>query len=81
MLLFSVLFLSGRGQSGIRLLVTYGILVSFDLFVIPYASGVVLNFYRNVYRGHSYDATLHDFGNLPVFHKRLWVKWYAVFGN
>ena len=43
-MLLSLFFLSGRGQSGIRLLVTYGILVSFDLFVIPYASGVVLNF-------------------------------------
>ena len=41
-MLLSVL-LSGRGKA-IRLLVTYGILVSFDLFVIPYASGVVLNF-------------------------------------
>ena len=43
-MLLSLFFLSGRGESGIRLLVTYGILVSFDLFVIPYASGVVLNF-------------------------------------
>ena len=43
-MLLSLFFLSGRVHSGIRLLVTYGILVSFDLFVIPYASGVVLNF-------------------------------------
>lgn len=43
-MLLSLFFLSGKTRSGIRLLIIYGIMVSFDFLVIPYASGVFVNF-------------------------------------
>lgn len=38
------LFLSGRVKSGVRFLVIYAVLLAVDLFVIPSASGFLLNF-------------------------------------
>ncbi len=43
-MLLALFFLSGKTKSGIRLLILYAVMVSFDLFVIPYANGVLLNF-------------------------------------
>lgn len=42
--LLALFFLSDKKQSGIRLLLIYVVMVSFDFFVIPYASGALLNF-------------------------------------
>ena len=36
-------FLSGKVKSGVRMTVLYGVMVSIDLFVIPVASGLLLN--------------------------------------
>ena len=43
-ILLALFFLSDKKRSGIRLLLIYVVMVSFDFFVIPYASGAFLNF-------------------------------------
>ena len=43
-LLLSLYFLAGKIKSGIRMTAVYAVLVGIDLFVIPVAEGVVLNF-------------------------------------
>lgn len=43
-LLLSLYFLAGRTKSGIRMSAVYTALVGIDLFVIPIAEGVLLNF-------------------------------------
>ena len=43
-LLLSLYFLAGKIKSGIRMTAVYAVLVGIDLFVIPVAEGVLLNF-------------------------------------
>ena len=43
-LLLSLYFLAGKIKSGIRMTAVYTVLVGIDLFVIPVAEGVLLNF-------------------------------------
>ena len=43
-LLLSLYFLAGKTKSGIRMTAVYAVLVGIDLFVIPIAEGVLLNF-------------------------------------
>lgn len=43
-ILLALFFLSGKKKSGIRFLLIYTVLVSFDFFVIPYAEGAFWNF-------------------------------------
>lgn len=41
--LLSLYFLAGKYKSGLRMVVLYSVMVSIDLFVIPAASGLLLN--------------------------------------
>lgn len=43
-LLLSLFFLSGKNKSGLRMTAIYALLVGIDLFIIPIADGVLLNF-------------------------------------
>lgn len=43
-LLLSLYFLAGKIKSGIRMTAVYAVLVGIDLFVIPIADGILLNF-------------------------------------
>lgn len=43
-MLLSLFFLSGKSKSGLRMMLLYSVMVCFDLFVIPYAEGVFINF-------------------------------------
>ncbi len=42
--LLALLFLAGKTKTGMRMTVLYGVLVGFDLWVIPVVSGVAANF-------------------------------------